>query len=58
MPQAPRSSSAMEARAPTATGMRSRKLCGEGRGERIWLQGELVGAGLARVYSFPVIMPA
>jgi micrococcal nuclease len=22
-------------------------------GERIWLQGELVGAGLARVYSFP-----
>jgi len=27
-------------------------------GERIWLQGELVGKGLARVYSSPTTMPA
>ena len=27
-------------------------------GERIWLQGELVAKGLARVYSFPTTMPA
>jgi micrococcal nuclease len=40
-------------RAPTATRRALAQVYVVKGGERIWLQGELVGAGLARVYSFP-----